>query len=146
MKPVLIEALIAVGAISLLWVQKVRNGIAGAGLIFFLLAVDYFLRGQSFIAMTQGLLYLGGILVFWVWGLVGSYTDRRRWRLWAIFLALGISVPWFGLSQPHDPSFTTAAVGAYFVQGEGALIFLGLTFLVVGVLIAVGHLWQNKML
>lgn len=123
-----------------------RNGIAGASLIFFLLALDYFLRGQSFIAMAQGLLYLGGILVFWVWGLVGSYVDRRRWNLLAVLLAMGISVPWLGVSPPKDPTFTTSALGLYFTQGEGALIFLGLTFLIVGVLIVVGYLWHNKML
>jgi NAD(P)H-quinone oxidoreductase subunit 6 len=115
----------------------------GVGAIFVFLHAD-------FLAVTQLLLYVGGVLVLILFAVMlthriedrGSSNPTRNWRagavlmatLWALFVFLAGLVPWGHAAAPLAPETTAEQLGDLLL-GHWLLVFEGVSLLLLATLV-----------
>ena len=133
-------AIIALSCLLAAFSGKIVHAAFGLMAAFFGVAAMYALLGSDFLALTQVIVYVGGILILIVFGVL--LTGRAKSQLglarpigrtWAaatglvLFVALALAI-WtsnFGtplkLNQLADPKYTTAQIGRSLLDPNGYL-------------------------
>jgi NADH:ubiquinone oxidoreductase subunit 6 (subunit J) len=128
---------------------------------FFGVAGIYAMLGADFVALSQVIVYVGGILVLLVFGILltgrtqaslGLETRPRRGAAIAVgglvFLGLMLAIggtEWNAVENPGDPQPTTAAIGRAFLDPDQYLIpFEVASVLLLAALVGAAYLARRR--
>ena len=133
-----LTALTLVGAIGAAAAPRIVHAAFSLIAAFMGVAGLYAMLGADFLAFSQVIVYVGGILVLLVFGVLLTgrtehelgleATARKRFALIAgglVFLGLMLAIDatsWQAIENPADPQPTTEAIGRAFLDPEQFLI------------------------
>ena len=144
---------------------KIVHAAFGLMAAFFGVAAMYALLGSDFLALTQVIVYVGGILILIVFGVLLTGRAKSQLglatpvgRVWAaltglvLFVALASAIwtsnfgPIVKLDQLADPQYTTAQIGRSLLDANGYLFpfeFVSV-FLLVSLIGAAPHVRRKR--
>jgi len=155
-----LAALTLLGAVAAAVAPRIEHAAFSLIATFLGVAGLYALLGADFLAFSQVLVYVGGILVLLVFGvLLTGRTERalglekvarKRFALFAgglVFLGLMLALhaTTWPTAQPGDPQPTTEAIGRAFLDPDGFLIPFELaSVLLLAALIGAAYLARRR--
>lgn len=132
----LFAALAVGGALGTLWFRYVVHSAFALMATFLGIAGLFVLLGADFLAVTQVLIYVGGILVLILFGIMLTPPDRRERSdrrvlafllptlaiVGALCFQVGAVVKWAQKSEPPALANTAAPIGREFLRPDGYLV------------------------
>jgi len=156
-----LAALSVIGAVAAATAPRIVHAALALLAAFFGVAGLYFLLGADFVALGQVIVYVGGILVLLVFGVLltgrtqvtlGTAEERRPtgaiWVGGALFLALLLAIAgtdWPEQPHPADPSPTTAPIGRALIDPDQYLVpFEVASVLLLAALVGAAYLARRR--
>lgn len=132
----LFAALAVLGGIGTVWCRYVVHSAFALMAAFLGIAGLFILLGADFLAVTQVLIYVGGILMLILFGIMLTPPDRRERNdrkvlgllvsvlaiVVAVSVQVGSVVRWFVKPDPPALEPTAAPIGREFMDPDGYLI------------------------
>jgi NADH-quinone oxidoreductase subunit J len=132
----LFAALTVAGAFATVWCRYVVHSAFALMASFLGIAGLFVLLGADFLAVTQVLIYVGGILMLILFGIMLTPPDQRERNtkrvlglmvpvlaiVAAVSVQIGSTVKWFVKSDPPPLKETAAPIGREFLNPDGSLI------------------------
>ncbi len=154
---IVVAAATICGALIMLWSRYIVHSAFGLLLSFLGVAGIYALLGCAFLAITQVIVYVGGVVVLYLFGVMLTPPDleersKGRVLFWGVlgllaFIVLGISLSSSGLPshEPGSPMEDAAGIGASLLDKDKFLLpFEIASLLLLVVLVGAVHLARRE--